>query len=177
MNEALADGESIRIRALRPDDKDRLASLFGQLSPRSVYQRFLGARGDLKETDLEYLTNLDFYRQVALAATLSRDGEEVLVAVARYMTAPGDRIGRPELGIVVEDAHQHRGIGTLLLRHLLEVASAQGIDEFEAHILAENTPMVAFLDHLGTDVKRVISEGVTSVAFRTNDALERIPGR
>jgi GNAT superfamily N-acetyltransferase len=92
------------------------------------------------------------------------------------MTAPGDLEGRPELGIVVEDAHQHRGIGTLLLRHLLQIASAEGVEELEAHILAENRRMVAFLTHLPNKVGLVTKDAVTSVVFRVDDALKAACG-
>jgi GNAT superfamily N-acetyltransferase len=153
--ETLADGEMVRIRALRPNDKDGLVGLFDRLSPKSIYQRFLGPRKHLKNKDLVYLTDLDFRRKVALAATLVRDGQETIVGVARYMTAPGKEIGRPGLAIVVEDGEQLRGIGTLLLLHLLEIADAQAVKELEAEILAENDRVVAPLARLGTRVRRV----------------------
>jgi GNAT superfamily N-acetyltransferase len=137
-----------------------------------MYQRFLGARARISEKDLQYLTDLDFRRRGALAATQVEDCEERIVGVARYMTGPGNPEGRPELGIVVEDAHQHRGIGSLLLRHLLQVASAGGVEELEAHILAENRRVVAFLAHLPAEVERETSDAVTSVVFRVDDALK-----
>ena len=118
--------------------------------------------------------DLDGRRRVSLVAILARDREERIVGLAGYMVAPGDQIGRPELGIVVEDAQQDRGIGTLLLQHLLEIASAEGIKELEAHILAENDRIAAPLVHLGTAAARVIEAGETSVTFRTDAALEHV---
>jgi len=172
--ETLVDGEVVRIRFLRPDDKDGLVGLFGRLSPNTIYQRFLSPRKTWTKEDLEYLTDLDGRRRVALVATLAREGKERVVGLAGYMVAPGDQIGRPELGIVVEDAQQDRGIGTLLLHHLLEIASAKGIAELEAHILAENDRIAAPLVHLGAAATRVTEAGETSVTFRTDAALEHV---
>ncbi|MFC1661467.1 GNAT family N-acetyltransferase [Gemmatimonadota bacterium] len=174
--ETLADGETVRIRFLRPVDKDGLVGLFSRLSPRTIYQRFLVPRGNWTKKELEYLTDLDGRRRVALVATLAREGKQTIVGLTSYMMAPGEQSGRPELGIVVEDAHQNRGIGTLLLQHLLEIASAEGIVELEAHILAENNRLVAPLAHLGPEVTRVVEAGMTFVTFRTDAALEHVSG-
>ena len=174
--ETLTDGEVVRIRFLRREDKDGLFSLFSRLSPETIYRRFLGPRSNWTIKELGYLTDLDGRGRVALAASLVLDAEEVIVGVASYMTAPGKQTGRPELGIIVEDAQQHRGIGTLLLQHLLEIASAQGIEELEAHILAENDQLVAPLMLLGTNLTRVTKEGVTFVTFRTDDVLKQVSG-
>ena len=174
--ESLADGEAVGIRFLRQDDKDGLVGLFGRLSPETIYQRFLGPRKCWTKKDLEYLTDLDGRRRVALVATLAREGNERIVGLAGYMVAPGDPIGRPELAIIVEDAQQGRGIGTLLLQHLLEIASAQGVAELEAHILAENDRLVGPLIHLGPEVTGIIEDGMTFVTFRTDDALKHVSG-
>ena len=38
--DATRDGERFLVRAIRPDDKERLLDAFRRLSPRSVYLRF-----------------------------------------------------------------------------------------------------------------------------------------
>src|SRR5271157_4015658 len=72
----MLDGSAIRIRAIRPDDQERLHEHFRGLSEKSVYFRFMGIRRDLSPQDLKRLTELDFKNHVGLAATLTEDGRE-----------------------------------------------------------------------------------------------------
>jgi hypothetical protein len=74
--EILRDGGSIRIRAIRPEDKDRVLEHFQALAPRSVYFRFLGAKKRLTAAELSHFTDLDFVHAVGLVATAQREYEE-----------------------------------------------------------------------------------------------------
>ncbi len=56
-----------------------------------------------------------------------------------------------ELGVVVADRCQGAGLGTELVRRLLQIARAEKIRRVEAHILSENSPMVALAKHFHFD--------------------------
>jgi RimJ/RimL family protein N-acetyltransferase len=108
-DEVLRDGGSIHIRAIRPDDRERLREHFHGLSEKSIYFRFFGLKRSLNDAELTRLTNLDFVDHVALAATLRDDRGERFIGVARYIRCP-DR-SRAEVAFAVLDEHQGRGIG------------------------------------------------------------------
>jgi GNAT superfamily N-acetyltransferase len=118
-DDVLRDGASVRIRAIGAEDKARLAAFHRRLSPESVYFRFFEYKQALSPKDLRYLTEVDFDRRVALVATLAAGPDAPIVGVARFDVLPGPEHAplRAELGIVVEDAQQNRGIGTVLLKH------------------------------------------------------------
>src|SRR4051812_44782302 len=80
----LRDGGSIHIRAIRPDDKQRLLALFERLSSRSVYFRFFQTKQRLTDAELRYFTELDFTQDAALVATLQEEQEEHIIGVGRY---------------------------------------------------------------------------------------------
>ena len=82
--ELLRDGGSIHIRAIRPDDKQRLYAHFRHLSARSTYFRFFGAKKKVTEDELGQFTELDFKSRVAVVATLGRGEEEEIIGVGRY---------------------------------------------------------------------------------------------
>src|SRR4030095_16587264 len=86
---------TLRLRALRPDDRERLIQLVSRLSPESSYFRFFRTTTKLSDEDLNRFTNLDFKRNVALVATVGGDGEEEIVGVGRY--AALDPSGRRRL--------------------------------------------------------------------------------
>jgi acetate---CoA ligase (ADP-forming) len=165
----LRDGGSIHIRAIRPDDKQRLLALFERLSSRSVYFRFFQSKQRLTDDELRYFTELDFTQDVALVATLREGQEEHIIGVGRYfrITQDGQPTTHAEVAFTVADAHQGRGVGTLLLEHLAALARRQGIDTFEAYVLGENNRMLEVFEASGFTVQRALDTGVFHVSFPT----------
>ena len=165
----LRDGGSIHVRAIRPDDKQRLVDHFGRLSTRSVYFRFFGSKKELNDNELRQFTELDFQRRVGLVATLRRNGEEQIIGVGRYaqLNVAAGEPSRAEVAFAVADDHQGRGIGSVLLEHLAEIARPSGIEEFEADVLGENNRMLAVFAKSGYRVERTIDAGIFHVSFPT----------
>jgi len=174
VDEILRDGGSIHIRAIRPDDKAELLHHFSQLSERSVYFRFFGAKRRLSEEELRRFTEPDYRTHVALVATLgSTPDSERIIGVGRFIAR--DDITSPhraEVAFAVIDAHQGRGIGTLLLEHLAKLALTRGITEFEADVLGENNQMLAVFKRSGFRVCRSVESGVVHVTFPTAETEE-----
>ena len=170
----LRDGGSVHIRAIRPDDKQRLLALFERLSNRSVYFRFFQAKQRLTDEELHYFTELDFSRDVALVATLQAGHEEHIIGVGRYfrLSQDGQPTTHAEVAFTVADAHQGRGVGTLLLEHLAAVARRQGVDTFEAYVLGENNRMLEVFEASGFTVQRALDTGVFHISFPTADTPE-----
>lgn len=139
--ERLLDGSVVRLRPIRPDDGARLLRFHQQLSDRTVYLRFFSAHPRLSEDEVRRFTHVDYHDRLAIVA--EEAGE--FIAVARY-----DRLAQSdeaELAFVVEDRHQHRGLGSLLLEQLADAARERGVNVFCADTLAENrTMLTVFLD-------------------------------
>lgn len=164
--EILRDGGSIVVRAIRPDDKELLRDHFARLSPRSVYTRFFNVKKRLSDKEVDHFTELDFVRRVGLAATLLDGGEERIVGVGRY-DVDADDPTRAEVAFAVVDAHQGRGIGTLLLDHLVPIARAAGITELHADVMGDNKRMLQVFGRSGCVVRRSIDAGIFTLAFPT----------
>jgi acetyl coenzyme A synthetase (ADP forming)-like protein len=167
----LRDGGSIHIRAIRPDDKQRLLDLFEHLSSRSLYFRFFQTKQRLTDEELRHFTELDFTRDAALVATLREGQEEHIIGVSCSFRIyeNGQPTTRAEVAFTVADAHQGRGVGTLLLEHLAAVARRQGIDTFEAYVLGENNRMLEVFATSGFTVQRALDTGVFHISFPTAD--------
>lgn len=162
----LRDGGSIRIRSVRSDDKEELLKLFGRLSRRSVYFRFFRSKKQLTQGELAQFTELDFVNNVALVATLREGDEEQIIGVGRYSAIddPSGPQRRAEVAFAVADDHQGRGIGTLLLEHMVPIAQANGIAEFEADVLGENNQMLRVFATSGFRVTRSLEAGVFHIS-------------
>jgi acetate---CoA ligase (ADP-forming) len=168
--EILRDGGSIHVRAIRPDDRERLLRHFKELSEDSRYHRFFGVKRSLSEAELQRFTQLDFVNHVGLVATLSHSGEERFIGVARYVR--GTDPARAEVAFEVVDEHQGRGIATMLLQHLSGIARTAGISEFEADVLGDNNRMLEVFAKSGFRVKRASAAGVIHLAFPTAETEE-----
>jgi len=167
----LRDGRSIRVRALRPDDKERLRGLFRRQSPESIHYRFFGAKSGLTDAELRYLTELDFDGHVGLAAVRGSGAEEEFLGVGRYIRC-GDGTAdarRAEFAVAVADAEQGRGVGTLLLEHLARIAHRSGILTFEADVLGDNHKMFEVLAGGGFGARATGPDGVVRVSFGTEE--------
>lgn len=156
--ETLKDGTPVTIRAIRKDDKERILDAFKALDREAVYRRFFSPKKDLKDAELEQVTNVDFRHVVALVATVSNaDGEEIVIGDGRY-AADADNGGkkpeRAELAFIIAEPYRGRGIASLLLRHLAHIAQDAGFSAFEAEVLAYNAPMLAVFQRSGLPICR-----------------------
>ncbi len=138
-------GSKVTIRPIRPDDAPRLQALVRRLSPESAYLRFLSPRRELPDDMARTLANVDYEKRMALVAEVKRDGQEDVIAVARYAVLAGEP-HKAEFAIVVQDDYQGRGLGTLLMKRLVAYASARGIRRAVGQILSENERLFRFLD-------------------------------
>jgi acetate---CoA ligase (ADP-forming) len=166
----LRDGHSIRVRAVRPDDKERLLGLFRRQSPESIHYRFFGAKSMLTNEELRYFTELDFDRHVGLAAVRGSGAAEEFLGVARYVRCEQDAPDgshRAEFAVAVADADQGQGVGTLLLEHLARIALRSGITAFEADVLGDNRRMFELLAASGFKVSESTPGQVVRVSFPT----------
>ena len=153
----LKDGTVAHLRPIRPEDDHVLVESFHRLSPESVYQRFFSALPELSPGMARYLSHLDSVDRFALVAEVNSE----LAAVARY-----ERTAEPglvELGLVVLDAWQNRGLGRILLREIMQAAERNGIHRFRADVLAENRRMLRLLATEAHIYDRKTEAGVTTL--------------
>ena len=167
VEETVRDGGAILIRAIRPDDKERLREHARGLSPESAYHRFMVYKRELNEDELRRFTELDFDQHVGIAAILNEEGREHIVGIGRYFRTSKER---GEAAFSVIDSHQGRGIGTLLLVHLSRIARRKGITEFEADVLGDNVPMLDVVAASGFKVQATHGNGVVHLLMRIDDA-------
>ncbi|MCH5372582.1 MAG: GNAT family N-acetyltransferase, partial [Planctomycetes bacterium] len=139
----MIDGRKFLIRAIRPDDKQALQDGIRRQSAESVYFRFFRPKRHLSDTELTYLTELDFVTHVALGAQAREKGVDLPVGVGRYIVnESADRVRSAEVAFMVDDAYQGRGVGKALLRHLVGIAREAGIEHFVATVLPDNRKML-----------------------------------
>lgn len=155
----LRDGGTAHLRPIRPEDADALQAFHAGQSQASIYMRFFSFKPRLSGKEVRRFTEVDHINRVAFVITI---GGEIM-GIGRY-----DRLDDPleaEVAFNISDAHQGRGIGSILLEHLAVAARENGIRRFTAEVLPDNRKMLMVFADAGYDLKRQFDDGVVSVEF------------
>ena len=149
----LRDGTRVRMRPIGPADRARLAAGFEKLSRESRYRRFFTAMPELPEKVLDQLIATDGWKHVAIGAEVASDDPALAegLGVARFIRLD-DAPDVAEVAVAVIDEKQGLGLGTLLLRALVEAARERGIRRFRAITQSENAAARALVAELTDEV-------------------------
>lgn len=151
------------IRPIRPEDEPSMVKFHRTLSQSTVYMRYFHLLSLDHRVSHERLTRIcfiDYDREMALIAVRhnAQPSDESIVAVGRLtkIQAANDA----EVALVVADSFHHQGIGTELLRRLVEIGRAERLDRIVADILAENTAMRRICEKLGFSLDRTSDDSL-----------------
>ncbi len=161
----MKNGDPLCIRPIRPEDEPMMVKFHEALSERTVYQRYLQMLHLSQRIAHERLTRIcfiDYARQMALVAEreIPGTGEKQIIAVGRLQGITGAT--ESEFAVVVADEYQKTGLGTELLRRLIEIGRAEGVKVITADILAENSAMQKVSEKLGFKLTREPGDPVVS---------------
>jgi acyl-CoA hydrolase/GNAT superfamily N-acetyltransferase len=174
-HERLPGGDEVRVRPVRLSDEGTLQGLFYRLSDESTYRRFMAHKKVHPHEEMQRLVDLDYEQNMALVVCVPDGEEETIVAMARFDVDPATRLA--DIAFVVRDEWQGKGIGSLLMRRLTEIASARGLAGFTADVLATNKPMLSVFQKSGLKVTVRPEDGCRQVTARFREPGSRPPRR
>ena len=154
-----ADGGTVHLRPITPEDADGIVGLMERSSDQTRYYRFFGPMRRLSDKDLYRFTHVDHDARVAFVVLLG----DRLIGVGRYDRYPDT--DDAEVAFLIEDAHQRRGLGSVLLEHLAAAARERGITRFVAEVLSQNSAMVRVFLDAGYSAERSYADGVVHLTF------------
>ncbi|UGY92278.1 GNAT family N-acetyltransferase [Streptomyces gobiensis] len=140
----LADGTPVRIRSARAADREAVLRMYREMSPEHLRMRFLGAGNRVTERSAERICADDRPGDRALVVLR---GEQVLGAAEFHRNEPGGDTA--DVGIAVAGDWHRRGVGTLLMEHLVPLARRDGVRALTADALAANGPLFRLVADLG----------------------------
>lgn len=160
-------GQKIHFRAIRPSDAGLLLELFKSHSADTILHRYFVPLKELSQDQVDKFVNIDFANDMAIVGLVTRENTEHMVCVGRYYRDTATN--QAEFAITLHDDFHHRGIGTYLLRLLIEIARQQGLVGFYADMLADNYAMLHLVqkctDALGLRLETNLAAGVCHVSF------------
>jgi len=165
------DGTSVTIRPIRPEDEPMMVAFHERLSERSVYFRYFHLLNLSQRTAHERLTRMcfiDYDRAMALVAERENPatGEHEILGIGRLTRLHGMK--EAEMAILINDDYHGRGLGTELLRRLIEICRTEKIESLVADILAENRTMQRICEHLGFRLTYEPEDGLVKAELRLN---------
>lgn len=164
--DTLKNGVAVTIRAIRPDDKKRIAEAFKNLERESIYTRFFRFKSYLTDEELKSVTEVDFENVVALVVTIGEGEDETIIGAGRYaLFDPSEASRSAEVAFTVEEDYHGQGIANRLLRSLAHIAREKGVSQFEAEVLPENRPMLAVFARSGLPMRKSFGDGVVHVTL------------
>ena len=154
----LRDGGTAHLRPITPSDAAALQEFHVAQSPESIYLRFFAPLPRLSDRDLARFTTVDHVERVAFVVTVGGR----IIGVGRY-----DRVAprEAEVAFNISDAHQGRGLGSVLLEHLAAAARENGIHRFVAEVLPQNRKMISVFRDAGYEVGHQYDDGVIHLEF------------
>jgi acyl-CoA hydrolase/GNAT superfamily N-acetyltransferase len=160
--ERLRGGEEVIVRPVRMSDELPLQRMLYRLSDESVYRRFFAWKRAHPREEMQAMVDLDYEHAMGLVVH-EPDSEEML-ALCRYDVDQATRMA--EIAFTVRDDWQHRGIGTMLLRRMTDIARARGLSGFKADVLSGNAAMLAVFHKSGLKITSSLREGIVEIEGR-----------
>lgn len=153
----LKNGQEWLLRPIRPEDAEPLQEFVRGLSDESRYMRFVSMLRELTPRMLARYTRIDYHRELALVATIQEPNplhrghlRERIIGFAHYLRNADGR--GAEYALVVGDDWQRCGLGSQLMRALIEAAHEQGLTYIDGLVLGSNRPMLGLMSYLGFQI-------------------------
>ncbi|GAB4350716.1 MAG: bifunctional acetate--CoA ligase family protein/GNAT family N-acetyltransferase [Leptolyngbyaceae cyanobacterium] len=161
----LKNGQIVIIRPIRPEDEPLMVKFHATLSEQSVYFRYFHLVALKQRTSHDRLLKIcfaDYDREMVLVAEGAdpKTGEAEIFGVARLSKQTGT--DSAEFSLLVSDRVQGQGLGTELMRRLLQVGREEQLHHIWGEILAENTTMQRICEKLGFRLQRVDADLVNA---------------
>jgi acetyltransferase len=164
----LVHGGSYLVRPISVDDRDAVLDLFDHLSLKSRYFRYAHAMSTLPESLLDHIIHASRADDFALAAIVKKENQpDRLVGISRYIKELNGTKG--EFSLSVRDDYHHEGIGSHLMRGILDCAKLNGLTELYGYVDKDNHDMLVLMRHLGYSLRTDVDDAKMYIASHLSD--------
>jgi acetyltransferase len=146
----LSSGDEVSLRPIRPDDEHLYGEFLANVTPEDRRLRMLTPTREFSHAAIARWTQIDYRREMAFIA-LSAEPNPRMLGVARLHADPDYE--RAEYAILVRSDVKGRGLGWVLMQHLIAYARSEGLSCLKGTVLRENTVMLSMCRELGFQVR------------------------
>jgi acetyltransferase len=148
----MENGETVLLRAIRPEDEPMEAEFFQSLSAETKKFRFFASITNVTHEMLIRYTQIDYDREMVIVGEGNENAVKKIFGVARVIADPYNESA--EFAIVVGDPWQKQGLGTKLMEHMLEIVKKRGIKKLYAFTLPDNELMLHLFEKYGFQITK-----------------------
>ena len=150
--------DTVSVRPLVQTDIAAWRVFYTGLTDRSVYRRFFGSHPHPSDAEVSHFFDVDHVERMAFIA----EQNGTIVGMGRY-----DRIGTlgAEIALISTNDDEDNGVDPSLLEHLVGHARHQGVHQFLAATVTDNTEMANVFRNAGFQAQTSTSTGITRVAL------------
>ena len=150
---ALREGHAVAVRTVSLGDEELLRRMFSRLSSEAIYRRFHMPYPSVPEWAVALFMGVHEPEGKYVVAVAGNK----IVGHAMYTRLENPRTA--DIGIIVEDEWQRRGVGKLLLSKLAAAARRKRIEAFTSVVLVENRPMMRLVTTVFTGARFTVRGG------------------
>jgi acetyltransferase len=150
----LKNGVPLTLRPIRPEDEPLLIAFHRELSEKSLrlrYFEFISLSDRTAHDRLVRICFNDYDRNMAVVAEVQEGETRKIIGIGRLIRSQGTNTA--DLKMVIADDYHNLGLGTQLMKHLIEIARAEHLGSIQATILSENEGMIKICKNLGFKIK------------------------
>ncbi len=164
-------GEPLLLRPIRPTDEPKLVALFYSMSEDDLYKRFMRVVKRVPHQERQYFLDVDYEDNMAVVLeTCDPQTEPEIVGIAQYFRDPISNYA--DVGFIVRDTWQKKGLGRILVESMVELARARGIKGLTADVLATNQAMLHLFRDTGLTMHSEMEGGVYLVELHFDEVPE-----
>ena len=152
----MRDGCEVLLRPVKPEDEPLVVELFKTFSAETMRLRFFQILSEINHRTIARYCNIDYDREIGIVAELNSESNRRLIGLATLIVQPDGKSG--EISVVVGDPWQNRGVGTLLIDHLIKVGRDMGLKRLFGEFLVENTRIEHICRRKDFEIKPVDEE-------------------
>ena len=152
----MRDGCEVLLRPVKPEDEPLVIELFRSFSAETMRLRFFQILKEISHQSIARYCNIDYNREIGIVAEIKENGARRLIGLATLIVQPDGESG--EISVVVGDPWQNRGVGTILMDHLIEIGRDMGLKKLFGEFLAENTKIAHICRKKGFEIKSLDEE-------------------
>ena len=157
----------VSVRRAVPGDREPLTLMHARCTVSTSYRRFHGPLKAIPEPYLtEALSGCAFHYALVACPAAGHGQESAPALIVALASCRAVAEGVAELGLLVEDAWQRRGIGVRLLADLVAHAHSAGFRALQAQVLTEQAWLADLLRRHGTCQRRAAPDGVLHLSVR-----------
>ncbi|MBW2655178.1 MAG: GNAT family N-acetyltransferase, partial [Deltaproteobacteria bacterium] len=158
------NGVKVRFRPIKPSDEGQMRKLFYRFSNEAIYYRYFYCITTMPHSKMQEYVNIDWNHTMSIVGLIGKQGEDILIAEARYLREESDSV-MAEIALIVDEKYNNLGIATYMVNLLLKLGKERGIEVFTATVLFSNYKIMKVFKKACPNLKSEREYGVYSITM------------